>query len=86
MYQAMLESLLGLKLQVDRLTLAPLWPAGWNSFQVHYRYRETVYHITVSRAAPGNARVTVDGVEQGEPLLHLRDDRREHWVEFQAEG
>jgi cyclic beta-1,2-glucan synthetase len=86
MYQAILESLLGLKLRVDRLTLTPRWPAGWNAFQVHYRYRETVYHLNVTRAAPGNARVTVDGVEQGEPLLHLRDDRREHWVEFQGEG
>ena len=32
---------------------------------MHYRYRETVYHITVRQPGGGGAsRVTVDGVEQ----------------------
>jgi cellobiose phosphorylase len=82
MYQGILESLLGLKLDVDKLTFSPCWPETWQTFQVHYRFRETVYHITVSRRDQPGAQVVVDGAEQGEPLLHLLDDRREHWVEF----
>jgi len=82
MYQGMLESLLGLKLNVDKLTFSPCWPETWQTFQVHYRFRETVYHISVSRRDRAGVLVVVDGAEQGEPVLHLRDDRREHWVEF----
>jgi cyclic beta-1,2-glucan synthetase len=82
MYQCLLESLLGLKLDVDRLTFAPCWPDAWDSFQIHYRYRETVYHITVGKYDQAGARVIVDNTEQAEPVLHLEDDRREHWVEF----
>jgi cellobiose phosphorylase len=84
MYQCLLESLLGLKLDVDKLTFSPCWPEHWDSFQIHYRYRETVYHITVKKHDLAGARVTVDGTEQAEPVIHLADDRREHWVEFRC--
>ncbi len=83
MYQCVLESLLGLKLNVTTLTLNPHWPDHWDAFKVHYRFRETQYHLTVYKLPLGDlARVTVDGVEQAEPVLHLVDDRREHWVEL----
>ena len=29
----------------------------------------------------GRASVTVDGVERRDKLIHLVDDRQEHWVE-----
>jgi hypothetical protein len=50
---------------------------------VHYRYRETVYHITVRQTATGygERRVTVDDVERHDQAIPLVDDRREHWVE-----
>jgi len=50
MYQLAVETLLGLHLEVDRLRLAPLLPKQWKSYKVHYRYRETFYHITIARA------------------------------------
>jgi hypothetical protein len=50
---------------------------------VHYRYRETVYHLTVRQTAVrhGERRVTVDGVERPDQTIALVDDRREHEVE-----
>ena len=45
------ESLLGLRLEVDRLRFAPCLPAEWTEFQLRYRYRETYYHILVRRTA-----------------------------------
>ncbi|HLE19382.1 MAG TPA: glycosyl hydrolase family 65 protein [Syntrophales bacterium] len=45
MYRLIVESLLGLTLTVDRLNFAPHLPVDWEGFTVHYRYRETVYHI-----------------------------------------
>ena len=83
MYRLIVESLLGLRLEADKLRLAPCLPADWEAFKVHYRYRETVYHISALQTAAGNGemRVSVDGIEQPDKTLPLVDDHKEHWVE-----
>ena len=83
MYRLIVESLLGLRLEVDRLSFAPLLPADWEGFTVHYRYRETVYHIAVLRRQVGDGAtgVTVDGVPQRDETIPLVDDHQEHAVE-----
>jgi cyclic beta-1,2-glucan synthetase len=50
---------------------------------VHYRYRDTVYHIDVLQTPAGNGemRVSVDGVQQHDKAIPLVDDHEEHWVE-----
>ena len=53
LYRLIVESLLGLRLEVDRLHVAPCFPANWQEFKVHYRYRETVYHIVVLHTPDG---------------------------------
>jgi cyclic beta-1,2-glucan synthetase len=80
MYRLIIESLLGLRLEVDKLYVTPCVPVDWTEFKVHYRYRETMYHITVlQRGAPNSeTSVTVDGVERHETVIHLIDDRQEH--------
>jgi cyclic beta-1,2-glucan synthetase len=82
MYRLILESLLGLRLEVDRLSVTPCVPADWTEFKVHYRYRETMYHITVLQtgATDGEIRVTTDGAERSDKAIHLVDDRQEHSV------
>jgi cellobiose phosphorylase len=84
MYRLIVESLLGLQLDVDRLQFTPCIPAEWKSFRLHYRYRETFYHITVTRAGPGCKVVsmTVDGLVQRNGAVQLVDDRKEHLVEI----
>ena len=86
MYRLILESLLGLRLEGDKLSFAPCLPADWTSFKVHYRYRETFYHITVlqTKADSDATHVTVDGVEQQDNAIPLMDDRQEHSVEVQT--
>jgi cellobiose phosphorylase len=83
MYRLIVESLLGLRLEVDRLRVAPCLPADWTGFTVHYRYRETVYHIAVLQTSGENGEMgmTVDGVEQEDKAIRLVDDSREHKVE-----
>ncbi|MEN6425424.1 MAG: cyclic beta 1-2 glucan synthetase, partial [Phycisphaerales bacterium] len=84
MYRLIVESLLGLKLDVDKLRFAPCLPVkGWETFKVHYRYRETVYHITIVQPHEGTGamRVQVDGQDQPDQAIPLVDDRREHQVE-----
>jgi cyclic beta-1,2-glucan synthetase len=86
MYRLILESLLGLRLEVDKLRFAPCLPAAWPRFTLHYRYRETVYHITVTQpSGPGSAKgVTMDGVQQDDTAVSLVDDHQEHTVEVRA--
>ena len=87
MYRLIIESLLGLRLDVDKLYFAPCIPSTWDGFKLHYRYRETVYHIAIDRAVDGNteASVTLDGVRQNGTFVRLVDDHKEHVVELYTE-
>ena len=86
MYRLIVESLLGLRLEVDKLRFTPCLPADWQGFTMHYRYRETVYHINVKpmTAGKGETIVTVDGVEQPDMTIPLIDDHQEHAVEVRV--
>jgi cellobiose phosphorylase len=83
MYRLIVESLLGLSLEVDKLRFTPCLPADWDGFKMHYRYRETVFHIAIVQTPAEGAemRVTVDGIEQPDKTIPLVDDHREHWAE-----
>ena len=83
MYLLIMESLLGLRRQGDRLSFAPVLPPDWGGFTVHYRYGETVYRIVIVRAQgdDGTTNVTVDGVLQRDKKIALVDDRHAHAVE-----
>jgi cellobiose phosphorylase len=85
MYRLITESLLGLRLEVDHLLIEPLFPAEWQHFDLHYRYRETFHHIHVRRVGAGNSvvRVVVDGVERPDKRVPLSDDRREHHADVE---
>jgi len=91
MYRLIVESLLGLRLDVDRLHFAPCMPAAWTEFTLQYRYRETMYHIVVRQRAVGTgpmgtAGVTVDGVAQQDAFVRLVDDHADHHVEVRVEA
>jgi cellobiose phosphorylase len=87
MYRLIVESLLGLRLEIDKLSFAPCIPADWETFKVHYRYLETIYHITVLQTRTGNGGtiVTVDGVERDDQVIPLVDDHQEHSVEVRIQ-
>jgi cellobiose phosphorylase len=85
MYRLIVESLLGISLQVDRLRLEPCLPANWNGFTISYRYRETVYQIAVKHSQPDDTGISVllDGIRQDGNTIPLLDDHAEHKVEVQ---
>ncbi len=72
MYRLIVGSLLGLKLNVDQITIAPCFPADWKTFKIHYRYRTTMYHINVIRKV---------GTEQKPATFALVDDGGEHQID-----
>src|SRR5579859_4536066 len=78
------ESLLGLRLEVDKLHFAPCFPADWAGFKVHYRFRETVYHITFLQTPDhmGEMKVTMDGLPREDQRVQLVNDLQEHFVEL----
>jgi cellobiose phosphorylase len=81
MYRLLVESLLGLRVENDRLRIMPTLRADWPSYKLSYRFRNSVYRITVSQSLePGEAaRVELDGAEH-EGEIVLVDDRSEHEV------
>ena len=87
MYRLLVEQFLGLRLQVDTLSLAPLLPADWPELTIHYRYRGTTWHIHVKRVGPETwnvRRLVADGVEQADGRIHLEDDHAEHFAEAEV--
>ena len=94
MYRLSVETLLGLQLEVDHLRITPCIPAHWKSYVIHYRFRETFYHITVKcndEKSSQGILVTMDGIvvnnsgndEKGLPqcMIPLVDDHQQHHVE-----
>jgi cyclic beta-1,2-glucan synthetase len=89
MYRLIVESLLGIRLEVDRLRVEPLMPTAWKAFDVHYRHHNTVYHIHITNLGGGGRdvrRVVCDGVEQEDRAVPLRDDGAEHYAEVDIGG
>lgn len=80
MYQLITESILGLKREEDTLHFEPCMPPGWPSFIVHYRFKDTVYHITVQADNSSDMHVLLDNEEQADKFIHLADDKNEHNV------
>ncbi len=77
MYQLMLNSLLGLEIKNDKLSLNPVRPLPWESFKLHLRFRESHYHITVFSSG---SQVEVDGQTREDGPIDLLDDRGDHEI------
>jgi cyclic beta-1,2-glucan synthetase len=85
MYRLLSETLLGLYLEGDQLRLSPRLPKSWATCKIHYRYRQTAYHIVVSRGPyelADSGQTFLDGRELTDAIIPLVDDRREHSVEM----
>jgi cellobiose phosphorylase len=85
MYRLILESLLGLHLEVDTLKFSPCLPEDWTQIKIRYRYRGTHYGITVRNCGAGSLikRILQDGVESSNDFVALVDDGQDHQVEVE---
>ena len=85
MYRLLVETLLGVRLEGNQLRIAPCFPSGWTSYKIHYRYRQTLYHITITRLGEDGSETagsTLDGQALEGPVIPLVDDQVEHFVEM----
>ena len=87
MYRLLVETLLGVNLEGNRLILNPHLPKSWTGFKMHYRYRQAVYHLSVTRLEPdstGENQLFLDGIQQDANSIPLVDECREHLVELKV--
>jgi cellobiose phosphorylase len=89
MYRLIVESLLGLTRRGTRLSLHPLWPKDWQSFQLDYRFGASTYLIecravaigqAAGRAAEPTAQILLDGLAVAGDGFDLTDDGRTHRI------
>ncbi len=82
MYQLIVESLLGVLREGNTLRVRPLWPLGWSSFDLRYRFGATTYAIACHQAAASASHtgITVDGAAVPGDAIALVDDGRSHEV------
>jgi cyclic beta-1,2-glucan synthetase len=83
MYRLIVESLLGLRLETGKLYIEPHLPSDWITLKIHYRFRETMYHIilTLLKEDNINLKIILDGVECPDNFIPLVDDHIEHQAE-----
>jgi cellobiose phosphorylase len=89
LYRLIVETFLGFTCEVDKLRFSPRLPSDWKSFQLDYRYRETHYQIRLMNSGSnwqGKQRILLDGLEQPDGSLRLRDDRKRHTAEIHFSG
>jgi cellobiose phosphorylase len=75
MYRLIVESLLGVHLEGDRLRLTPVAHPDWDTYTIHYRYKTSTYHIRLTRGGRASG-LAPDG------SILLVDDGAEHDVEI----
>jgi cyclic beta-1,2-glucan synthetase len=83
LYRVGLESILGFRLEGDRLHLDPCIPADWPGFEITYRHRSATYHIIIEnpeKVERGVRSVMVDDAGQSDGVVPLADDGRTHEV------
>jgi cellobiose phosphorylase len=87
MYRLLTETLLGVNLEGDQLRLTPRMPKNWTTYKIHYRFRQTVYHITITRLDADleeEKQLWLDGKEVAVETVPLIDDRQVHFVEMKV--
>ncbi|MEE9913454.1 MAG: cyclic beta 1-2 glucan synthetase [Deltaproteobacteria bacterium] len=86
MYRLIVESLMGLTQKDGKLSFSPCLPASWKEMKMHYRFGETLYHITIRQTADEAPALIQDGRVMPDQAVPLVDDRREHTIEVALPG
>ena len=83
MYRLILESLLGLRVEGNKLMIEPCFHEAMKTFKIRFQYQDTIYFINVSRVSDNNqgSCVSIDGIKQNNKFITLINDAKEHHVE-----
>ena len=82
MYRLITESFLGLHQEWSKLKIVPCIPEEWESFKIHYKYKNTVYLIkVVQKNIVGETMIKLDAIEEKSGVISLTDDAMDHTIE-----
>ena len=83
LYQAGIQSVLGLSVHADKLSFQPCVPTTWRSYEMTLRHKTSIYVIKVENphsVSCGVASVELNGVPQVDHAITLSDDGATHLV------
>jgi cellobiose phosphorylase len=81
MYQLVTEWFIGIKRKGDVLYFEPCIPEDWTTVTIDYRFKDTFYYITYEqRKGSGNMQLLLNGTEQYQGFINLKDDAAEYDV------
>ncbi|WP_408735973.1 glycosyl hydrolase family 65 protein [Acetobacter ghanensis] len=79
-----LETILGLQVEGNQLSIAPHIPSMWSEYEIDFLWKETKYQIRIinpDHISYGAVSMTLDGIaiDLGQPIL-MEDDKNTHAV------
>ena len=77
-YQVGIVEILGFKKEGNTLRIKPSVPNSWSSFEIEYRYMDTLYKIKVNFNDTEN--IVIDGDKSSKDFITLKNDKRLHAV------
>ena len=83
LYQAGIESVLGLRVRNGKLSFQPCIPSSWRGYEMTFRYQTSIYVITVDNpdaVCHTLASVELDGETQSDQAITLSADGHTHQV------
>ena len=83
-YKAGIENILGLKIENNTLKLEPCIPKGWKEYEIKYKYKNSIYNITVKNLNEKNTEIQkflVNGEEIQEKQIKLQDTGNIYTIE-----
>ena len=82
MYQLIMENLLGIQMEGNKLKFNPCVPKEWASYSMVCKFRETTYNITLvqEKISEGKLQVEIDGLKNPGNEINLIDDKLVHKV------
>jgi cellobiose phosphorylase len=86
LYRVAIETILGFRLEGNRLHFEPCIPPSWPGYEITYRHRSATYRISVKNSA-GGGRGVRSVLLDGQPLIDgqvpLSDDSKTHLVQVE---
>jgi cellobiose phosphorylase len=80
MYRVIVESLLGLRVENDVISLKPCIPSEWNTFKIHYRFWDTQYEFQIERDDSVTDTVFIENGKESRASLRLVNSGVKHAV------
>ena len=84
-YDAIVEYILGLKIENRYLYLEPCISSSWKEYEIHYKYKTSMYNIIVKNPNSKNTGVSkflVNDIEIPEKKIYLQDDCKIYNIEI----